>query len=492
MNAGNVQAMSAEHNFVFCATDWIGMSDGGHRRTPWSMLQDFSRFPALADRLQQGFLNFLYLGRLMIHPDGFGADPAFQDEGRSVIDTRRLFYDGNSQGGIFGGALTALAPDFTRAVLGVPGMNYSTLLRRSVDFDRYSTHPRSRHYPSELERPLILSLMQMLWDRGEPNGYAHHMTDDPLPDTPPHEVLLHVAFGDHQVANVTAEVEARTIGARPAQPALDAGPQLRQEPFYGIPPIRAFPFDGSAFVMWDTRPAAPDARAKSSAPRRRRSRTRRRARAGDPHSAPRSDVNAPHPEVRVPEDRRPRDRRLRHAPVLRRRLDRALGWPLRPPRAPTPSSRPIERSARMPASSASHGPRGRVRRVLVPERLVLGELARCASSWAGASVAGSAPKKSFSRPWSRSSANCAVGAARQSRERRAALVGELVELAPPAALLALLGHEAGGRQPLRLGVELGVLERPEVAHRQLDQPLELVRRAAPPIRGARARCTRWV
>ena len=55
-----------------------------------------------------------------------------------MIDTRRLFYDGNSQGGIFGGALTALAPDFERAVLGVPGMNYSTLLRRSVDFDTYS------------------------------------------------------------------------------------------------------------------------------------------------------------------------------------------------------------------------------------------------------------------------------------------------------------------------------------------------------------------
>ena len=37
-----------------------------------------------------------------------------------------------------GGSLTALAPDFDRAVLGVPGMNYSTLLRRSVDFDQYA------------------------------------------------------------------------------------------------------------------------------------------------------------------------------------------------------------------------------------------------------------------------------------------------------------------------------------------------------------------
>ena len=98
-----------------------------------------------------------------------------------MIDTRRLFYDGNSQGGIFGGALTALAPDFTRAVLGVPGMNYSTLLRRSVDFDTYSLDPRPRPTRSLAERPLILSIVQMLWDRSDPNGYAHHITDDPLP-----------------------------------------------------------------------------------------------------------------------------------------------------------------------------------------------------------------------------------------------------------------------------------------------------------------------
>ena len=46
-------------------------------------------------------------------------------------------YDGNSQGGILGGALTAIATDWTHSVLGVPGMNYSTLLQRSSDFDTY-------------------------------------------------------------------------------------------------------------------------------------------------------------------------------------------------------------------------------------------------------------------------------------------------------------------------------------------------------------------
>ncbi len=289
VNAGNVQAMSAEHNFVFCATPWVGMAEEDIGNAVVT-LQNFSRFPALTDRLQQSFVDFMYLGRLLIHPDGFSANPAFQDEGRGVIDTRRLFYDGNSQGGIFGGALTALAPDFNRAVLGVPGMNYSTLLRRSVDFDLYSTI-LNPYYPSLAARPLILSLVQLLWDRSDPNGYAHHITDDPLPGTPSHKVLLQVALGDHQVANVTAEVEARTIGARLRTPAVDAGRSFDKEPFYGIKPIRWFPFDGSAFVMFDTGPVRPDgnggvtgtppAPIENLPPREGR----------DPHSAPRSDVN---------------------------------------------------------------------------------------------------------------------------------------------------------------------------------------------------------
>ena len=47
----------------------------------------------------------------------------------------------------------------------------------------------------EQERLLILSIMQLVWDRGEADGYAHHMTSDPLPNTPAHTVLLHEAFG---------------------------------------------------------------------------------------------------------------------------------------------------------------------------------------------------------------------------------------------------------------------------------------------------------
>ncbi|MFN8544704.1 MAG: hypothetical protein U0807_10960 [Candidatus Binatia bacterium] len=256
VGAGNVRDMANEHNFVFCATKWIGMSDEDVGNAV-AILQNLSRFPSLTDRLQQSMVDQLFLARLMIHPDGFASDPAFQDaSGDSAIDPSAVFYDGNSQGGIFGGTVMGIAQDITRGVLGVPGMNYSLLLTRSTDFAAYSAflYPA---YTNEFERPLGLALIQMLWDRSDSNGYARHIMNDPLPGTPPHDVLIHVAFGDHQVANVATDVEARTIGASIHQPAINLGRNPDVTPYYGIPAISGYPFAGSAMVVWDSGAATP-------------------------------------------------------------------------------------------------------------------------------------------------------------------------------------------------------------------------------------------
>jgi hypothetical protein len=291
--------MGQEHNFIFCATDWVGMtctdlpptdangiasliSDYVLKGTlpnlpdcdiPTAILAevDLSNFPALVDRVDQAFVNFMYLGRLMIHPDGFSANAAFQNApGHSVIDTSHLYYDGNSQGGIFGGALVALEPDLTRAVLGVPGMNYGVLLQRSSDFGTGQppkldpTNPNSvipqyayplyTAYPNQLERQLILSLMQQMWDHSDSNGLAHHMTTDPLPDTPAHVVLMQGGLGDHQVSQFAAETEARTIGARARLPWADPGRYAGGAAPFELPAIKSYPFRGSAFVLWDIGP----------------------------------------------------------------------------------------------------------------------------------------------------------------------------------------------------------------------------------------------
>jgi hypothetical protein len=258
---------------AMCAVDWIGMATEDITNVAL-ILHDISFFPSLADRAQQGFLNFMYLGRALVHPDGAVAQAAFQGaDGRPLLDTGELFYNGNSQGGIMGGALTALAPDFTKSVLGVPGMNYSTLLNRSVDWEGDFLDPTDpdipayasftyNAYPDKVGQQLVFALLQMLWDRAEANGYAHHMTSDPYPNTPAHQVLLEVAHGDYQVTNVAAEVQARTIGADFLTTALAPGRHWERNVSpttapYGLQPFvtdgaEAYAPSGSAIVYWDS------------------------------------------------------------------------------------------------------------------------------------------------------------------------------------------------------------------------------------------------
>lgn len=259
INSGSLKQYMNESNTMFCATAWIGMATEDVPNVIRA-LADFSHFPSIPDRQQQSFLNFLFLGRTMIHArNGFTSRSAFRDAAGAALARAgdgQLSYLGNSQGGILGGALCALAVEFTNCGLGVPAINYSTLLDRSVDFDPFQI-VFGNAYPDPIDQQLTLALAQMVWDRGEGNGYAHHLTADPLPGTPAKRVLLIEAFGDHQVANIATEVQARTIGARLRTPGLAPGRSLDVTPFWGIPAAPALPYAGSALVMVDSAQPAP-------------------------------------------------------------------------------------------------------------------------------------------------------------------------------------------------------------------------------------------
>lgn len=337
VTAAPQEAMANREAMIYCATDWFGWANAD---VPNALLalSDLSNFPVLADRGQQGVLNFLYLQRLMIDPGGFASDPAFQySPGKTFIDlSDGVYYDGNSQGGIFGGTVCAVSIDARRCALGVPGMDYSILLPRSTDYvapesvgqalTGAATNPAGflakptslvgfstffdLFYPDQAQRLLTLEIVQTLWDRVDPDGYAGHMTASAegglLPDctgrgvvsaeaearacppaTPDHHVLLQVAWGDHQVANVTAFDEARTIGAESVGgPAtsnrLGGGEALLasrlcntasdgaytandpvdgrycyapDSPLWAIQPIAHYPYDGSAIAIFDSGPA---------------------------------------------------------------------------------------------------------------------------------------------------------------------------------------------------------------------------------------------
>jgi hypothetical protein len=263
-HAGNVLAMAQEHNFMFCATEWWGLAGdsggaaGTENDTPYDaqVLQNLSLFPSIGDRLQQGELNTLFLGRLMRTSDGFASSPAFQNgSGSALFDPAHLYYDGNSEGGIIGGMTIALEPDLSRGVLGATGLDYGgMLLQRSTDFVGPFSGVLFASYPDPSSKPLILDIVEQLWDRGEAEAYAENMTTDPLPDTPSHKVLMHVAYGDHQVSQYAAMVEARTIGADAHQPALDPVRTQDKNLFWGIPTIPSYPFGGSGVVIWDGGP----------------------------------------------------------------------------------------------------------------------------------------------------------------------------------------------------------------------------------------------
>ena len=97
----------------------------------------------------------------------------------------------------------------------------------------------------------------MLWDRGETSGYVQHLTDRAYDRTPKHQVLMTVAFGDHQVATITADNIARTLKLPIYEPTLPKKTEPMQgvttsqnDFFYNLGPIRKFPLDGSALYYW--------------------------------------------------------------------------------------------------------------------------------------------------------------------------------------------------------------------------------------------------
>ena len=200
---------------------------------------------------------FSLLGRLVNAPDGFAADPAFQTaDGESLLAEDGAVFVGNSQGGVLGGAVSAVTDEWERAVLGVPGVGYNLLLPRSSDWPEFQA-VFDPAYPDPIDRVIVLELIQLLWDRGENSAYVQHLTADPYEGVPAKTVLLVEAFGDHQVANVSTAVLARTIGAAVTDPALEPGRSDDVEPYWGITVLDGFPATTSVLSVWDYGTPAP-------------------------------------------------------------------------------------------------------------------------------------------------------------------------------------------------------------------------------------------
>jgi hypothetical protein len=72
--------------------------------------------------------------------------------------------------------------------------------------------------------------MQMLWDRAEPSGFMRSISELPLPNTAPHEVLLQYGLGDAQVSWLGAQAIARSADAV----MFVSNAQEHEEKFFGF------------------------------------------------------------------------------------------------------------------------------------------------------------------------------------------------------------------------------------------------------------------
>jgi pimeloyl-ACP methyl ester carboxylesterase len=119
---------------------------------------------------------------------------------------------GGSLGGIMGLMFAALSPDVVDADVVVPAINFSLLLQRATPFIAFQGALELTGIGDPMKQALLLGLLHEQWVRGEPAGYATHITNNPLPGTNAKHILMMSAFVDQQVSNQGTEIAARTLG----------------------------------------------------------------------------------------------------------------------------------------------------------------------------------------------------------------------------------------------------------------------------------------
>ncbi|HND29306.1 MAG TPA: hypothetical protein PLA94_04875 [Myxococcota bacterium] len=268
VHSGYLGEMANRYGFIPFAVDWTGMKSEDADAIVEMILTNIDHFAMIPERSQQGFGEFFAAADMMRGAIAADASVAFPDGAGnmvSVFDTSTLYYYGNSQGGILGGAYMGLQPDITRGVLGVGGAPYALLLYRSADFAPFFVVFKAV-YKDSRDIALWMVLMQMLWDSGEGAGFGRQMYEEPLDGLPQHQILMQTAIGDAQVTTLGGQMAARAYGASlietPVRPVWGMetqasgweGPALVEVDF-GVPavPFTNVPPDSEYDTHEDTR-----------------------------------------------------------------------------------------------------------------------------------------------------------------------------------------------------------------------------------------------
>ncbi|HEY6353828.1 MAG TPA: hypothetical protein VIY30_05015, partial [Burkholderiaceae bacterium] len=162
-------------------------------------------------------------------------------DGSVDLDAKRIYYAGQSFGGIYGTIVMGVEPDLKAGVLNVPGGSITEIARLSPFFrplTALALLPRgllnlpaapppafplqfSENIPFRDQPPLVnnvkgamaiqqaLDRFQWVQQSGNPVSYAQHIRKQPLPGNGPKPVIVQFAKGDQTVPNPTASALIR-------------------------------------------------------------------------------------------------------------------------------------------------------------------------------------------------------------------------------------------------------------------------------------------
>ncbi|MDP6990158.1 MAG: hypothetical protein QF903_11870 [Planctomycetota bacterium] len=215
-----VQPLSAMHDAVIIATDWIGLSGGDLSLILSQVVPDITRIRLVTDRLVQSHANNLALVELALGE--LQSDPAIgRTHRRTLLDPKKVYYYGVSLGGIQGASQVAISPRISRAVLAVPGAGWSHMIQRSTQFSPIERVIDQR-YPDPLTQSFFTAILQTFFDFSDPANLAPLMLGDrSQPRSPRKVVVLQEAIGDCQVPNLSTDLLARAIDAAHLETATD-------------------------------------------------------------------------------------------------------------------------------------------------------------------------------------------------------------------------------------------------------------------------------
>lgn len=160
------------------------------------------------DHFRQAEVDLASLARSLREADW---SPVF---GRPV-DTSRIFYAGQSLGGILGATFTALEPTVSDAVLNVPGADTVDMFVDSPFFGRQieAFFRREGVEPESFEGHRFLNVARWFMDSADPASFASRLVS--RPDGPgPRRVLLQMATLDFIIPNHYTETLEALSGAR--------------------------------------------------------------------------------------------------------------------------------------------------------------------------------------------------------------------------------------------------------------------------------------